>query len=95
MVMFVNPALVRSSRSFWLKWPGVCCALVAFWLLVDPVGATAVAATAEPAKPQLKRTAHKVLLKAVIGFDPSSSASQRYYNHEISRSFLYQTVNFS
>ena len=42
----------------------------------------------EPAKPQLKRTAHRVLLKAVMGLGPSSSASQRDYNRGNRPSFL-------
>jgi hypothetical protein len=41
--------------------------------LVDAAGAVSVAATAEPAKPQLTRTAHRVLVRVFIAF-PSFQA---------------------
>src|SRR5271169_3697433 len=68
IVMLVNPALLRSSRSRWLMWVGACAFGAAFWSVADPAGAgVVVAAAAEPAKPPARRSAHRVLLRAVMG----------------------------
>ena len=83
MVISVNPAFVRSSRSFPLRCAGVCSSGVAFCTLVDT--AESIAASAEPAKPEPRRRTNRVLAEALIGFSPV--AAQPRMNDLEPRSF--------
>ena len=67
IVMLVNPALPRSSRSRWLMWAGAWAFGAAFWSVADPAAGVVVAAAAEPAKPPARSSAQRVVLRAVMG----------------------------
>ena len=67
MVMSVNPALLRSSRSRWLIWVGAWALGAAFWSVADPAAGFVVAAAAEPTKPPARSSAHRVLPRALMG----------------------------